>query len=220
MKRLFFLALFSLVCIVLIYLNSLPKEKKNLPIINPVDVNPQMVDPELVRMGYGHKISGFSFLDQDSLLFTDKRLMNHVFVAEYFFTTCQTICPLMNRQMQRVQQAFKNEKDFMILSFTVDPDTDTPSRLKKYARKYNTDFKKWRFLTGKKEKLYQLARTSFFVLKPAEAVNQGDVGSDFIHTNNFVLVDRQKRIRGYYDGTSPSEVNRLISDTKQLLSEK
>ena len=219
MKRLLFLALFSSICIALIYWNSLPEEKKELPVINPIDVNDEMVDPELVRLGYGHKIGHFTFLDQDSALFSDKQIQGKVYVAEYFFTTCKTICPIMNGQMCRVQDALGKENDFAILSFTVDPDNDTPAQLKKYAELHKSNPERWHFLTGSKEQLYRLARRSFFVLKPAEVANQGDVGSDFIHTNNFVLVDKQRRIRGYYDGTSPSDVDRLIADAKILLDE-
>lgn len=219
MKRLLFLALFSSICIALIYWNSLPEEKKELPVINPIDVNDEMVDPELVRLGYGHKIGHFTFLDQDSTLFSDKQIQGKVYVAEYFFTTCKTICPLMNGQMCRVQDVLGKEKDFAMLSFTVDPDNDTPAQLKRYAELHKANSKTWHFLTGSKEQLYRLARRSFFVLKPAEVANQGDVGSDFIHTNNFVLVDKQRRIRGYYDGTSPSDVDRMIADAKMLLEE-
>ena len=106
-----------------------------------------------------------------------------------------------------------------MLSFTVDPENDTPAQLKRYAQLHKANPKTWHFLTGSKEQLYRLARKSFFVLKPAEVANQGDVGSDFIHTNNFVLVDKQRRIRGYYDGTSPADVDRLITDAKMLLEE-
>ena len=219
MKRLLFLALFSSLCIALIYWNSLPEEKKELPVINPIDVNEEMVDPELVRLGYGHTIGHFTFLDQDSTLFSDKQIKGKVYVAEYFFTTCKTICPLMNGQMCRVQDVLGKEKDFAMLSFTVDPDNDTPAQLKRYADLHKANPKTWHFLTGSKEQLYRLARRSFFVLKPAEVANQGDVGSDFIHTNNFVLVDKQRRIRGYYDGTSPSDVDRMIADAKMLLEE-
>jgi protein SCO1/2 len=219
MKRLLFLVLFSAVCISVIYWNSLPDEKTELPVINPIDVNEEMVDPELVRLGYGHKIGHFSFLDQDSNLFSDNQLKGKVYVAEYFFTTCKTICPIMNGQMCRVQKALNEEQDFAIVSFTVDPETDTPYRLKRYADRHKAIPGKWYFLTGTKKQLYHLARTSFFVLKPAEVVNQGDAGSDFIHTNHLVLVDKLRRIRGYYDGTSPGDVDRLISDVKLLLTE-
>jgi protein SCO1/2 len=125
----------------------------------------------------------------------------------------------MNKQMQRVQQAYKGDKRIKILSFTVDPDTDTVEQMKRYAAQHGADDQQWHFLTGKKADLYALARKSFFVLKPAEAENQGDVGSDFIHTNNFVLVDQRMRIRGYYDGTSTEEVDKLIRDMQRLLDE-
>ncbi len=188
--------------------------------INPIDVNKEMVDPELLRLGYGHRIAHFTLTDQDSNLFSDKSLENKIYVAEYFFTTCRTICPIMNSQMTRIHQAFSKENNVHLLSFTVDPEHDTPSVLKLYADKHGAKNAKWHFLTGSKKELYSLARKSFFVLKPAEAVNQGDVGSDFIHTNNFVLVDKQRRIRGYYDGTSVEEVNRLIEDIGILLEER
>ena len=141
-------------------------------------------------------------------------------MAEYFFTTCGTICPIMNMEMQRVQEAFNGNEGFKILSFTVDPETDSVAQMKNYADGHSADPKQWHFLTGEKKDLYQLARRSFFVLKPAEAENQGDVGSDFIHTNYFVLVDRQKRIRGYYDGTDSKEVDKLIEDIQKLMEEK
>ena len=196
-----------------------PKKEKPLPIINPVDLSEEMVDPELLRIGYGHTIGDFSFKDQTGQLFTQKQLKGKVFVAEYFFTTCGTICPKMNVQMQRVQEAFNSNYKVQILSFTVNPEVDTVEQMQRYANEHGADAKQWHFLTGEKDKLYDLARKSFFVLKPAEAENQGDVGSDFIHTNNFVLVDQKMRIRGYYDGTSIKEVDKLIHDIEHLLEE-
>lgn len=197
-----------------------PTKVKDLPVINPVDVNEEMVDPELLRIGYGHTIGNFLFLNQEGKLITQKDVKGKVFVAEYFFTTCGTICPIMNQQMQRVQDAYKNQQNFRILSFTVNPEVDTVEQMKRYADQHGADSKQWFFLTGTREKLYDLARKSFFVLKPAEAENQGDVGSDFIHTNNFVLVDQKMRIRGYYDGTNTKEVDELILDIELLLKEK
>lgn len=203
-----------------IYFLMRPKEEKSLPIINPVDLNEEMVDPELLRVGYGHTIGLFSFQNQEGKTITENDVKGKIFVAEYFFTTCKTICPIMNDQMQRIHRKFKNNSNIRILSFTVDPKTDTVEQMKRYADSHKADPKSWFFLTGEKDKLYELARKSFFVLKPAEAENQGDVGSDFIHTNNFVLVDRKMRIRGYYDGTSTLEVEKLMSDIDLLLEEK
>jgi protein SCO1/2 len=196
-----------------------PKNRDVLPVINPIDVREEMVDPELLRIGQGHTIGNFSFQNQENKTITQKDIKGKVFVAEYFFTTCQSICPIMNDQMQRVQQAYKRNSKVKILSFTVDPEVDTVDQMKRYSQKQKAISGKWHFLTGKKEELYSLARKSFFVLKPAEAQNQGDAGSDFIHTNNFVLVDQQKRIRGYYDGTSEKEVSQLIKDISRLLEE-
>jgi protein SCO1/2 len=121
--------------------------------------------------------------------------------------------------MKRIQKKFTNQTDVRIFSFTVDPDTDTVAQMKRYASAHQAKAGQWHFLTGKKADLYGLARRSFFVLKPAEAQNLGDAGSDFIHTNNFVLIDKQLRIRGYYDGTNPEEVSLLQAHITQLLAE-
>lgn len=219
MKRTLFLMLFFITGVTVFYFNNTTVKEKPLPIINPVDVKEDMVDPELLRIGSGHTIGNFSFKNQNNKTITQDEVKGKVFVAEYFFTTCGTICPKMNQQMQRVQKAFKGNKNVKILSFTVNAKTDTVEQMKRYAEQHQADDNQWHFLTGKQENLYSLARKSFFVLKPSEAENQGDVGSDFIHTNNFVLVDKKMRIRGYYDGTSIKEVDRLIRDVDLLLNE-
>lgn len=220
MNRIIFLLLFSVTGIAVTYYYLKPSKEKKLPILNPVDLNSEMVDPELLRIGMGHKIGEFSFKNQEGKSIALKDVKGKVFVAEYFFSTCKTICPIMNTQMQRVQRAYAGNEKVKIVSFTVDPETDTQDRLYKYAQDHGAQSDQWHFLTGNKAALYRLARRSFFVLKPAEVENQGDVGSDFIHTNNFVLVDQQLRIRGYYDGTSEKEVGNLIEDIQHLLDEK
>jgi protein SCO1/2 len=217
--RVIILLVIAIVGVITAYLITKPSDEKPLPVINPVDLNAEMVDQDLVRQGFGHKIGEFSFTDQNNTPFGLKDVKGKVFVAEYFFSTCGTICPKMNEQMQRVHNHFKKNKEIAILSFTVDPETDSVAQLADYAKSHHADARQWHFLTGQKEKLYEVARRSFFVLKPAAVQNQGDVGSDFIHTNNFVLVDRQLRIRGYYDGTSEKEVNRMITDMERLLEE-
>jgi protein SCO1/2 len=219
MKKALFLIVFSIVGIGITYYYIQPKPKK-LPVINPVDVHEEMVDPELLRLGYGHKIGTFSFTDQDGRAISSKDVRGKVYVAEYFFTTCKSICPVMNQQMKRVHKAFGESEDVLILSYTVDPETDDVEKMKRYAVDHGVQpGDRWHFLTGEKTELYDLARKSYFVLKPAEAQNLGDAGSDFIHTNNFVLVDRESRIRGYYDGTSEKEVDKLIRDIQILLEE-
>jgi protein SCO1/2 len=219
MYRILFLIVFFIVGVTISYQYLKPSEKKKLPVINPIDISEEMVDPELLRVGYGHKIGDFSFLDQNGKTITQKDVKGKIFVAEYFFTTCQTICPIMNKQMQRVHEAYRGNDQVNILSFTVNPEIDTVEQMKRYADEHKANAEKWHFLTGEKDKLYELARKSFFVLKPAESQNLGDVGSDFIHTNNFVLVDQKMRIRGYYDGTNKKEVDRLIKDIDLLLNE-
>lgn len=192
---------------------------KTLPFIQPKDVKQEMVHPDLLDKGIGHRIGSFELLNQFGETITLENVKGSVFVAEYFFTTCGTICPVMTEQMTRVQHKFRGNPDVKILSFTVDPDYDDAAVLLDYAKKYNAEKEQWHFLTGSKDELYRLARKSFFVLKPAEAANLGDAGSDFIHTNNFVLVDKKLRIRGYYDGTDREEVNQLIEDIDFLLSD-
>ena len=218
MKRILALLVLFIIGVTIAYFMMLPKEKP-LPVINPVDLEEEMVDPEMLRIGNGHRVGNFSFTNQYGETITQNSVKGKVYVAEYFFTTCGTICPKMNEQMQRVQLAFADNDEVRLLSFTVDPLVDTVEQMKRYADGHGAKKGQWHFLTGTKEKLYELARKSFFVLKPAEAANLGDAGSDFIHTNNFVLVDRIGRIRGYYDGTSKTEVDNLMKDIERLLEE-
>jgi len=221
MKRILFLGLLLLILLPIgYYFLSGAGRQKTLPVINPIDIQEEMVDPEMLRIGRGHRIEAFRFQNQDGIFVSDEDMKGKVSVVEYFFTTCKSICPLMNTQMQRVQRMFASNNKVGIFSFTVDPQTDTIAQMKRYAVSHRAKSGQWHFLTGDKADLYALARKSFFVLKPAEAQNLGDAGSDFIHTNNFVLVDPQLRIRGYYDGTDAHEVGDLIRDIDLLLQER
>jgi protein SCO1/2 len=215
MKKLLWIMLIMSVAIPCAYYFVKPKEKP-LPIINPVDVNEETVDADLLRLGIGHKIGAFTFTNQNDQQVSDKQLDGKIWVAEYFFTTCGSICPIMNEQMMRVQEVFSKSSDLRLLSFTVDPEHDTPEKLKIYADEHGAKLPLWQYFTGEKEELYRVARRYFFLLKPAEAANLGDAGNDFIHTNNFVLVDKKRRIRGYYDGTDEKEVDKMIQDIKRL----
>ena len=218
MYKLAILGVITLAGILIGYYVSI-QTKETLPVLNPNQLKPEMVDAELRGKGYGHRIGEFQLLNQDGQTITQNEVKGKIHVAEYFFTHCQSICPVMNKQMQRVHKKFKSNDEVKILSFTVDPDNDTIQRMKWYANKHGASGDNWHFLTGEKDALYRLARTSYFVLKPAEARNLGDAGSDFIHTNNFVLVDREMRIRGYYDGTKQAEVTKMMSDMELLLEE-
>ncbi len=198
-----------------------PKKKDaTLKIYNPNDIDTRLVDSTLLGIGQGHTIQDFAFVNQYGESVTHVDIKNKVYVVDYFFTTCGSICPIMTGQMKRVQAAFLKEKDVVILSHTVWPEVDTVEQLLRYAQEKAVVRNKWHLLTGDKEKLYELARKSYFVLKPTEAEDVGDGNSDFIHTNNFVLIDKKRRIRGYYDGTDSLEVSNLIRDIQVLLEQK
>ncbi len=219
MKRVLLIVVLLLVCIPIAYYYTSKSPEKQLPIINPSELVEDVVDPELRNKSMGHRIQDFEFLNQNNVLIHSRDLGESIWIVEYFFATCPSICPIMNTQLQRIQEAYRGDDQIKILSFTVDPENDSVSVLKRYAEDHNAMDDKWHFFTGEKQALYQLARQSFFLLKPAETANVGDAGGDFIHTNNFVLIDTKKRIRGYYDGTNPTEVDELISDISVLKSE-
>lgn len=207
-----FLTIFIVgVLVVYFFLTPVPV----LKIYKPSDLNPELVDDDL-KNNKPHRIADFKLINQLGDTITLKNLEGKIYVADFFFTTCPTICPKMSDQMYRVYQKYKDNPDVLILSHTVMPEVDSVPVLKAYAEKYGADANKWIFLTGPKEEIYQLARKSYFAV-----ISEGDGGvSDFIHTENFILVDKQKRIRGFYDGTSKEDVDRLIKEISYLLKEK
>lgn len=186
---------------------------KKLPVLGNHKLDTTSVDGKIKIDTIFHTIPSFSLINQNGETITETRVKGKVYVVDYFFTTCQSICPIMSKQLDRV---YKEQKDVLILSHTVDPETDKPEALKEYASKFNADSKRWIFLTGGKPELYDLARTGY--LLDAQEGNGG--AEDFIHTQNFALIDKKGRIRGYYDGTDSSSVNELINDIDFLLEEK
>lgn len=160
----------------------------------------------------------FSFLNQDGKKITEKDVAGKVYVAEYFFTTCKGICPKMNNNMRLVYERFKNNNDFLILSHTCDPETDSVAQLKKYADSMAVNTSQWIFLTGRKDSLYTMARISYTIDDPAN--NLKSIDDDFLHTQFWALVDRNGDVKKIYDGLKGSEVRHLINDTKKLLKEK
>ena len=164
-------------------------------------------------------VKPFRFTTQDGLPFTDRDMLGKVSVVEYFFTTCKGICPKMNNNMKTVYEAFKNEPDFMIVAYTCDPANDSAARLKVYADSMNIDTRKWTLLTGRKDSLYQLARSAYLLDDPKN--NFEKIEDQFIHTQFFALVDKSGKVRGQvYDGLKAEELERLKRDIKSLLSEK
>ncbi len=166
----------------------------------------------------GHHVEAFSFTNQDGRTFTDKDLEGKIYVVEYFFTTCEGICPQMNENMAKVYQAYRGQNDVAILSHTVDPETDTVEQLKRYSLKFDADPSQWNFVTGDKQQLYSMAIHSYLVTA-VEDTTKKEILPDFIHSEKFVLVDKEKHIRGTYDGTQENDVKKLINDIAELKKE-
>jgi protein SCO1 len=187
-----------------------------LPIINPADVNPALVDDSLRRVGRNHRVGDFSLVNQDGELTTQTTLDGRIYVADFFFATCPTICIDMARNLRRLQQTFASDTSFMIVSFTVYPENDSVPVLRAYADAQQAIPGKWIFLTGEKRQIYNLARKHYFaVMDPGTSFNE----HDFIHTDNFILVDQKKRIRGIYKGTDEKEIDKLERDIRILMAE-
>lgn len=163
-------------------------------------------------------VKPFSFTNQDGNKVTEKDVEGKVYVAEYFFTTCKTICPVMNNYMKLVYEAYKNDDGFLILSHTSDPDTDSVAQMKKYADSLGVDTKKWMFLTGRKDSLYNMARVSYTIDDPAN--NLKNIDDQFLHTQFWALVDKKGDVIKIYDGLKETEVKELIKDAARLLKEK
>lgn len=164
-------------------------------------------------------VKPFHFTTQDGLAYTDRDMLGKVCVVEYFFTTCKGICPKMNTNMKTIYEAFKEEPDFMIVSHTCNPGTDSAARLKVYADSMKIDTKKWVLLTGRKDSLYQIARSAYLLDDPKNSVDK--IEDQFIHTQFFALVDKDGKVRGQvYDGLKQTELDRLKKDIRLLLAEK
>jgi len=162
----------------------------------------------------GHVVRQFSFINQEGQTITEQNLKDKIYVVEYFFTTCEGICPKMNDNMVAVYQTFRNDNDFMILSHTVDPEVDTVAQLKRYAQKYDADPTRWMFLTGNKDSLYKMAIDDYLIPIADSTVEK--INPTFIHTQKFVLIDKEKKVRGFYDGTDAASVKKLIQDINEL----
>lgn len=201
---------FSVVTIGLFY--SALKPTKSLPIFNPADVNPEMVDSTVQYKSKYHTIADFSFTNQNGKTITQKEYEGKIYVADFFFTTCGSICPKMTTNLVEVQKAFLNNPKVMILSHSVLPNVDDVAKLKAYAIKNGVNDKKWNLVTGDKAAIYAMARKSYLAVK----LGKPNELYDMVHTENFVLVDTKKRVRGFYDGTKEDEIQRLIADINWL----
>lgn len=191
----------------------LTSQKRELPVYNPYDVNPKLVDNDIQHVKNGHKIAAFSLINQEGNTVTQKDYESKIYVADFFFTQCTTICPIMSTHMSELQKTFINTNEVKFLSMSVTPVIDSVSVLKAYAKKRGAIATKWNLTTGDKKHIYALARKSFMAV-----LDEGDGGlQDFIHTEQFVLIDKKKQIRGFYDGTSADDMDRLINDINLLM---
>jgi protein SCO1/2 len=201
--------------IILALFYSALKPKKMLPIYNPSMVNPELVDSTVQYISKYHTISDFSFTNQNGKIITQKDYEGKIYVADFFFTTCGSICPKMTTNLAEIQKAILNNPKVMLLSHTVFPETDSVSVLKKYAIKNRVIDSKWNLVTGDKKQIYTMARKSYLAVK----LSKPNELYDMVHTENFVLVDSKRRVRGFYDGTNNEDIQRLIADINFLCSE-
>ena len=186
--------------------------KQILPIYNPSNFNKELVDKSIQNKSKNHTVLDFKLINQNGDTVTQDHYENKIYVTDFFFTRCTTICPLMTDNMTKIQNEFLNDEDIKLLSLSVTPDIDSISILKEYSIKKGVVDSKWNITTGNKKHIYNLARKSYFAV-----VEQGDGDlQDFIHTPNFVLIDKKKQIRGIYNGIEDDEIERLINDIKIL----
>ncbi|WP_428223795.1 SCO family protein [Flavobacterium sp.] len=207
------LGIISVLCIFLFYM--VLKPKKALPVFTPSMVNPELVDTTVQHIANKHTIADFAFTNQNGKLITQKDYEGKIYVADFFFTTCQTICPLMTNNMSWLQEQIKNNPKVMLLSHSVTPDIDSVPVLKKYALEKGALEHKWNLVTGNKKDIYYIARKSYLAVKTGKPEEMYDM----VHTENFVLVDQKRRVRGFYDGTKREEVEKLLEDINFLCSE-
>ena len=202
-------AVFSLIAISIFY--SILKSKETLPIYQPAQVNSKLVDTSVAHRIKYHTISDFNLINQNGDIITQAFYDDKIYVADFFFTTCQSICPVMTKNMKKVQDKLINDKEILLLSHSVTPEIDSVEQLKRYAISHQINDDKWNLVTGDKKQIYNLARKSYL------AVEDNPIGEyDMIHTENFILIDKKNQIRGFYDGTLESEIARLLDDIEIL----
>lgn len=211
-KKIAVFLFFAVPIVAYLVLQTGKNDYKQLEILGPKEPVKKTINGKEVIDTLYHTVGGFSFYDQDSVLVNEKITEGSIYVVDFFFSTCKTICPKMTNQFMRVQHKFKSDDDVKLLSFTVDPLNDTPARLKEYATKHKAIKGKWYFLTGDKVALYSIAKESFFLTAMEDSLME----EGFLHSEQVVLVDKEKRIRGFYDGTDIFEVKKLIEDISTL----
>ena len=208
-----FFGVVSSIILLLFYKALLPQKK--LPVFQPAMVNYELVDSTMQHIKKYHRIADFELINQNGKTVTHENFNGKIYIADFFFTTCPTICISMTDNLLKVQKEIQNNPNILLISHSVTPKIDSVTQLKKYAIEKGVNDKKWHLVTGDKKEIYKLARKSYLAVK-----DEGDGGPfDMIHTENFILVDPDKRIRGFYDGTDSKEIKRLLLEIKILSSE-
>jgi protein SCO1/2 len=200
---------------VYLFLKSFGNNHYTLPKMVPIDVVERTNAGKLVYDTIYHQVPPFEFTSSEHKKFGSQNLKGKIYIADFFFTRCPSICPVMSTQLTRVQSALAEYKEVQLLSFTVDPENDTPEVLASFATKYKANPLVWHFLTGNKDTLYKVAKEGFKI----SALDDPLGGEEFVHSDKLILVDKNNIIRGFYDGTNPKEVDRLITEVKVLLHE-
>ena len=188
-----------------------------LPFINKPDFTPEWIEKTAASYSSIHRIPAFSFTDQDGKTVTEKTVDGKIYVANFIFTRCGSICPKMTSNMGTLQEKFKNDPEVLLLSHSVTPEMDSLPVLKKYATERGVISGKWHLLTGSKDDIYRLAKKEYYA---GDTIGYYQTGNEFLHTENFILIDKQRRIRGVYNGTLPLEMERLIEDIGELKKEE
>jgi len=197
--------------ILFLFLSCVESSNIDLPIIGPSDFKEELVNNK-VNKEQSHFVSDFELINQNGDTITNKDYENKIYVVDFFFTRCGSICPIMTNNMKKIQDKFLENDNLMLLSISVTPNIDNVETLKKYAKSKGVINSKWNIATGNKKHIYELARKSYFAV-----LKKGDGGlQDFIHTLNFILIDKKKQIRGIYNGTDDIEIKRVINDIKTL----
>jgi protein SCO1/2 len=213
LKNSFFILLILLVACK----NKSQQQKESLPFINKPDFTPEWIEKKDPAYASIHRIPAFSFTDQDGKIVTEKTVDGKIYVADFFFTRCGSICPKMTNNMGLIQEKFKNNGEVLLLSHSVTPGMDSVPVLKRYAEVKGVISGKWHLLTGKEEDIYALAKKQYYA---GDTIGYYQTGNEFLHTENFILVDKHRRIRGVYNGTLPLEMERLEDDINTLLKEE
>ena len=212
--KIFFIVLVLVSGIIIFMIYSVLDVDKQLPIYQPNRVDVSLVDSTIQHQKKYHTIADFKLINQNGDTITQVDYKNKIYVADFFFTTCQTICPLMTNQMLRIQNEISDDDEVMLLSHSVTPEIDSVAQLKRYAIENGIIDGKWNLVTGDRKQIYDLARKSYLVVKNDDSQDYG-----MVHTENFALIDKNKQIRGLYNGISPASVDSLLQDILRLKKE-